>query len=505
MDCKNEIIKFDVVDTKKFITSVSGKEAVSATAQVLSCIASATCGRCETLLGEAILEGVVRFTVLLNEEGEIKICEHTERFAESVKIDGVTPKSKILSCANAQNTKAFIEAGSLFVSSNVEICATVISSAETEICSEFVGDDTIKKGEELCFSNVDFASNLRFLVNGETTLSPRLPEVERVLSTSASAFVEEAHIASGQLVFGGSIHFQTVYLSLDEFEPIVQVTDKIGFSQIIDVEALDATPEVYLGVEEISAQVNSSEEGLRNVLEYSAMLCGYAFSFKTQCTEIINDVFSTTHYVETVKKRIDAAFIGEKISNKINQSFDVLLPAGKTPIARVNAVNFMPFACKATIENARVNIDACAEVSVIYTAAGTNALDGFNVNVPIKITYDDSRLKEVNDTLVKVNLLEMQAMLSSGNAIEIRATMAVDLIPIEKMQKDIISQINVGQVREPEEFGLVIYFVQEGETLWDIAKKFAISIDELLAINTDINEEVKKGDKLYIFRQLKVC
>lgn len=505
MDCKNEIIKFDAVDTKKILTSVSGKEAVSPGAMVLSCVANACCGRCETLSGEAILEGAVNFTVVLNEEGEIRVCEHTERFAVNEKIDGIVPKTKMLSSANAQNVKAIVEAGNLHISANVEICATVISSNEAEVCSEFIGDDVIKKGEEICYSNVDFASNLRFSVNGETSLSPRLPEVERVLSTNATAFVEEAHIASGQLVFGGSIHFQTVYLSLDEFEPIVQVCDKIGFSQIIDVDALDATPEINLCVEEITAQVVTSEEGLRNVLSYSAMLCGYTFSFNKHSIEIIDDVFSTTHYVETIKKKIDTTLLNEKISSKISQHFDVMLPAGKTPIARINSVNFSPFGCKAIIENSRATIDASAEVSVIYTAAGTNVLDGFNVNVPLKIVYDDSQLRDVKDALIKLNLIEMQAMLSSGNEIEIRATMMIELIPIDKIEKEIISQINVGQMREPEEFGLVIYFAEDGETLWDIAKKFAISIDELLAINPDIKETVKKGDKLYIFRQLKVC
>ncbi len=505
MDCKNEIIKFDAVDTKKIVTSVSGKEAVSQNAQVLSCIASASCGRCETLNGEAIAEGVVRFTVLLNDEGEIKICEHTERFAVNERIDGVFPKTKMLSCANAQNVKAIIEAGSLHLSSMVEICATLISSNEYEVCSELTGEDTIKKGEEICFSNVNFASNLRFSANGETVLSPRLPEVERVLSTSASAFVEEAHISAGQLVFGGSILLQTVYLALDEYEPIVQVTDKIGFSQIIDVDADDATPEINLCVEEISASVNTSETGQRNIISYSAMLCGYALSFDKKTVEIIDDAFSTTHHVECVKKKIDASLLEEKISNKLNQHFDVRLPAGKTPIARINSVNFIPFACKVQIDMGRVIIEASAEVSVIYTAAGTNALDGFNVNVPIRITYDDMALKDVEKALVKINLLEMQAMLSSGNEIEIRAAILAELIPFVRREKEIISEIKIGQKREPEEFGLVIYFVNEGETLWDIAKKFALSEEEILAINPDISENVKKGDKLYIFRQLKVC
>ncbi|MBQ6907853.1 MAG: peptidoglycan DD-metalloendopeptidase family protein, partial [Clostridia bacterium] len=50
----------------------------------------------------------------------------------------------------------------------------------------------------------------------------------------------------------------------------------------------------------------------------------------------------------------------------------------------------------------------------------------------------------------------------------------------------------ITRTKEEEE----IYIVQDKDTIWDIAVKYGMSVDELMSINPEINDLIKEGDKL---------
>ena len=61
----------------------------------------------------------------------------------------------------------------------------------------------------------------------------------------------------------------------------------------------------------------------------------------------------------------------------------------------------------------------------------------------------------------------------------------------------VIEEINVDETRQNERYSLNIYFVKQGDTLWNIAKKFRTSMEEISKMN-----EIEDVDKLNIGQQL---
>ena len=46
----------------------------------------------------------------------------------------------------------------------------------------------------------------------------------------------------------------------------------------------------------------------------------------------------------------------------------------------------------------------------------------------------------------------------------------------------------------------IIYFADEGETVWDVAKRYFIAPDKIMTANNLDGENLKKGQKLCIFK-----
>lgn len=49
--------------------------------------------------------------------------------------------------------------------------------------------------------------------------------------------------------------------------------------------------------------------------------------------------------------------------------------------------------------------------------------------------------------------------------------------------------------------GIIGYIVKNGDTLWNIAKQFYTTVEDIKEMN-DINEEVKQGQKLLIVKHV---
>ncbi len=508
MECNRETVKFDCFDTRNITVKVSAKELFEEGAKLLSVTALACCGRCEMLNNEALVEGIVKFCAIYKTaEGEIKKTERSERFGVNETIPGVLPKSYMLAKAEAEKVRGYVEAGSLMFTCSVHITGTLITPCQRELLTGLEGEDVRKKEEKIMLNCVSFTTPLRFTVTGDTELSLRVPEVKEILCVNAGATVNEAHLSAGQLILGGQIPLQTVYYSTDEYEPVIQVSDKMDFSQLIELKNAEGgnSPIVHLSVEEISVTVTPNAEGENRILTYSVMLCGYAYGTEAKECTLINDAYSTDGGLECTREAIKLSCTKEPVTCTVNQHISVPLPDGKTPISRISSVNFTPVITACHMLDGRAELEGNGEVSVIYMASGSGELDGFNVTVPIRLTCDNLDFKADMQMMANVSLTDMQAVLVSGGEVEIRAAFSTVFLPCACEENEFITDAKQGEGCDMPEFGIIIYMVQRDETLWDICKRFGVDMEEVKSLNLEIGETLQQGQKIYIFRKLKVC
>ena len=65
----------------------------------------------------------------------------------------------------------------------------------------------------------------------------------------------------------------------------------------------------------------------------------------------------------------------------------------------------------------------------------------------------------------------------------------------------IIENINEEENSNVERFSIVIYYTKAGDTLWNIAKKFGSTVEEIAKINNiEENSRIMQGNQLFIPR-----
>ena len=90
----------------------------------------------------------------------------------------------------------------------------------------------------------------------------------------------------------------------------------------------------------------------------------------------------------------------------------------------------------------------------------------------------------------------MSYNLNAAGELELRCITSLNANIIKRRRIDVIDEIS--DEERPKRGGIIVYFVQNGDNLWNTAKKYAVPQQEIIRLNNLEDEELTQGMKLFI-------
>lgn len=90
-----------------------------------------------------------------------------------------------------------------------------------------------------------------------------------------------------------------------------------------------------------------------------------------------------------------------------------------------------------------------------------------------------------------------------SDEVEIKAVVNLSIIAFARRQCPVIVDMSVAEIdyeKMNQLAGIIGYMVQEGDTLWTIAKRYFTSIDSIRKVNQLERDELSPGQKLVIVK-----
>ena len=84
--------------------------------------------------------------------------------------------------------------------------------------------------------------------------------------------------------------------------------------------------------------------------------------------------------------------------------------------------------------------------------------------------------------------------------IEVCVSLSVSADLYENRKLCGITHMEIGQEKTAELCGISVYTVEEGETLWDVAKAVCLSEKEIIAQNEGVEKGLRAGERITVFR-----
>ena len=93
--------------------------------------------------------------------------------------------------------------------------------------------------------------------------------------------------------------------------------------------------------------------------------------------------------------------------------------------------------------------------------------------------------------------LENYNVSSQGDNIQVNIELNISTKMFKTIELNIIDNVEEKELENQEEYSIIVYFVKDGDTLWNIAKKYRSTVENIKQINN-----IEDEDKLEINQQL---
>lgn len=127
-----------------------------------------------------------------------------------------------------------------------------------------------------------------------------------------------------------------------------------------------------------------------------------------------------------------------------------------------------------------------------------------NSKIPFEYTLDGVEDSENVNCRLDIEVANQDFIIQDGGMVSSNIDLVMNNDMYRNTNMNIMNEIQTNGEREAEDYGLILYIVKKGDTLWKIAKRYGSTIDDIVRTNGIEDENrINPGQKLFIPRYVR--
>lgn len=125
--------------------------------------------------------------------------------------------------------------------------------------------------------------------------------------------------------------------------------------------------------------------------------------------------------------------------------------------------------------------------------------------IPFQQTVEVPGLNEGSEYFVEADLEQLSAMMVDSDEIEVKASVNLNILVLNRETIEVVKNVEIQPLdmeRLQELPGIVGYIADGQKTLWEVAKDYATTVEDIKQVNALKTDELKRGDKLIIIKSV---
>lgn len=465
------------------------------------------------LNGKCMVKGILSFGMIyISHESEQMVHNIQGKidFDEMVNLEHLQMDDQVkVSCRIEDLNISLINSRKISVKSLLYLECSVTELYDTEIATDIEETDSVacRYGSmSVTELAVDKKDILRIKENFH--LSTGKPNIFEVLYYDLCLQGLEMRLQEGQISIRGELLLFVMYRSMEEREQLACFEAEQPFHTSIDCNGCteDMILQVELGNISRDLQIKPDEDGEERTME----------------TEISCNLDVKVYKQEEVRYLADAYSLGKdlqldtnqiKYSNLISKNAVQKRLTQQVPIdgTQHRILQICHSRGQVQIEEQEwreegIYMEGSVEASILYIGEDDQLPMGeLKVSIPFSHTIEMEGNPERMEFMLLPQLDQMATMLLGRDSLEVKANLGMEIFVFDNRECKMIQEAKITELpsgKLEEIPSLIGYQVQQGESLWDIAKQFHTTIEEIENLNQVEEAKVKKGDKLLLLKKV---
>jgi len=462
----------------------------------------------------AYIQGVIRVNLLYLPEddlcGKIKCINTSLDFSHFIEAKGAKQGMLLSAEAECESvTSELLNSRKLGIRCTLGINIKITSQTECEIATS--EEDNTLEIKRVPLKILSYApdSERELVISERLELPPGKPSVYELLKTDAKAVIQEVKALEGKATVRGELKFSLLYSggAEEESEGTIEFAEfTLPFTEVVEGTEIKEGmgTEAECVAKSISCRIEAGENGDNTCLN-TEILLGITVKV-SELTEFfaIEDAYSTECCVALNKNAysLERFLSSDHMQLPQKELFEV--PEYLPGIKKVCDICAVPAVTDISISDGAVLVRGTINVNLLYiTHSSELPVAGCECMYEFSHSFHMPEVSENAVCEASVSSEHLSYTLAGERNIELRLITAIVIKCISQDKTCLVDSVEETD-EKPETFPeVILYFVQPGDTLWSIAKRFRTSVDTLKKDNdieclTDGTTKLSVGDMLKI-------
>lgn len=426
---------------------------------------------------------IAKIIYISEESSQICSVEQKQPFSKTIDIGlecesyEVIPtiKTDYVNCRVVNNKRLDLR-GAISINIQVvnQVCEEAISNASG--LGIQLNRKTITVGDKSCIGTKQFS------VTQTIDMPYGKPMLDNTILHNACAYITEYKIIANKVITKGEIAVHILYMPVDSDDNSCPETMEITIpiSQIIDVDGVNEEHKCVIALDVCSVEISTSEEP--NSIDLEFIINANCTAYKNKTIDILTDVYSTKHPHSIDSTEIEASCYIDNISEQgvIKSSLEINSDELDRIIDCCSEIKNYTTTCS----NGEVVISGNLEIYALYLTSDNmpqivERLLPFEHKLKHSACSDSCIAKlTIFPTLTTFNISESKLEVNT----EIKNIGCI----ISKAEAKAVTNISLNTETEKTTKSsavLTLYFAEENEKVWDIAKSYNTNVSAVINEN----------------------
>ena len=462
--------------------------------------------------GHAFLKGDLYVDLLYVEDGEGRVCslKAVLPMEETLNLEGIANGDKMCLKWEIEDLSLhLIHSRKLNIKAVVTLVASVDELTGIRL-PESIDDDTVsvkKKNMKLLSLSVHKKDTLR--LKEEITLASNKPNIADLLWYTMEIRGLDLRPEEDIVKAKGELAVFAMYTGDDEDNAVQWIEHSIPFSGQVECNGCtsEMIPNIETAVINQSLEIKPDADGEERILQADVVLELDMKLYREEEHDVILDVYTPFRQCvpEGREEILESLLIRNFSRCRLSDRVEVKETQGK--ILQICHSQGKIKVDKTEIVKDGIHAEGVLLLKILYIV-GNDAMPFYSMDamIPFSHVVEARGIKEGCSYYLHTELEQLSTTMLDSNEIEIRATIGLNVLVICRQKEMIISKVDEAPL-DKEKIrsmpGIKVYIVKSGDTLWDIARKFYTTSEEICRVNNIEGQNISEGQPLLLLKNVE--
>lgn len=457
--------------------------------------------------GRLHIEGVADVSAIYLAEDEntsIRSLNNMFNFYEIIDVPGINEESMVeIRATRNQIEFKVLNGRKISVRIPALLNVTVRNNCEHTFIREIVDDRNIEVlSEEVEFSNLVSSKAQDIEINETITLGQENLPISEIIKANIRVVNSDYKISYNKILAKADAIINIIYISdsenqsIETFEAIVPV---MGF---INYDDLNESPNVKLEfsiktftLRPIYQDLKSMSFSVESDMEVRADI------YRQNKIAVISDLYNPDVNLNCGYEKVSIP------SEIINSSENVEMVQGlmipELEDIRILTINAIPAINNKNVLDGKIAVEGNVGFDILYYNENKRIIENKKVDLPYQQVLKVPEIKSNMEADINVSVDNVEYRTIDSNQIQIKVNMNFNIIVREEMELEGINSISIEDTLLEDTPSIVIYYVKPNDSLWEIAKKYRSTVDEIKEYNMLKEDLIFPNQQLIIPKRSK--